>query len=410
MNLQKVIETDFSIFEKFNEENKSKAIEATRHLISLAQEENVDLNAVDLITCIGTGEGNQIITNRNQINLKFHTYIQNIGTTGGLTLDEIAKINHECDEVNRRIIENKKASIKNTMTQIRTNIEQYRDRIQAEMGGMNRAKRELEVLRIERPTNYAKLVETIVQGKFFKLKDVSHVDQQVCLNFLTPDLSWELDSDGGTAKFGQFVVNFNVVNGAFKLLPFKNNSKGAYGNIFPYVSSENNICWGNFDSQVAENIQAGRIEDNFLILRSILQQETHGSPYYDSMWWNPYTNANQEMFENRDYEYLDAGSDSVPQRVVHTACEISYLDGYATMMAFLPRNQNERNHMRDLIRGNRERYWEDNSGEFEDSRFTRKAILYAYKTYVHGKHGGNSEIWDNWASRNQSHPDVTLEA
>lgn len=399
MNLEKVLSSDFSLFENFGEENKAKAINAVKYLVAISAENQVQPASVDVLACIGTGKGNEIYTDKNRINTKFIEYIKNIERKGPLSIDLIAKINQQCDGVAARIVENQKNSINRSITSIMGEIEEYQANINSKIASIARFKKELEVIHVNKGPNYSRIIEDACADGFFQFVDVKTdtSTNRVTVEMTTKDITWDLPQGGGKIRFGIYKVIFDATTLSFRVLPFKNNIRYQPDRHFqPYVNHTGDVCWGSYNEVVAANVKASKILDNFMILRQILESDTHGNPYVPAWMFNANSEAYNETFE------------TIMRCVFHQPTDLPYMHGYSAGCGHLCRNLSEAKILTSWIRAEQGNYWTEPAFKEQTKglRFSRETFVWLYRNKVMGKHGAPDPAWTRFAAENPNHEDV----
>lgn len=413
MNLQRVLETKYDLFDKFGNENKQKSIDAVNYLAAISSENRIPFEAMDVLACIGTGKGNEILTSKNAINKRFFEYTKSFepDTSNGLTLEDIARINKSCDKIAKNLHEQKKRVIKDNMDNIVGQCNDLQLQLSNNFGAIVRLRRELEVVGAIDGTNYSKAFQAVQQNGFFKFQEIRDIgNNQVLANFLTPEeVFWDLPNGRGRAKFGQFRLEYNMGNGFCGIFPHKNNVMVAGKYHFPYEFSRGHngrapgaMCLGNFNSKMAECHKNGDIEGIFIILRALIESDGGGEVHIDPTYWN----LDSTIQCTVNHPGIRNGT-----MVSHVKSELSYVEGHCALIYFLPKNSQEAYAMHQALCTAipKHKWWEamGYSTSNIDNWYERKSMLYLYKNFIEGKHGEPCQEWKDWAAKNPEHRDVT---
>lgn len=395
MNLKKIIETKYELFDKFGHENKQKSIDAVNYLAAVSAENRIPFEAMDVLSCIGTGRGNEILTSKNSINKRFFEYTKSFeaDNSNGLSLDEIATININCDKIAKNLHEQKKKVVKDNIDSLVAQCQDLQFSMNNNFGALVRLRRELELVGAVDGTNYSKSFQSIHQSGFFKFHQVKDIgNNQAVVSFLTPEVVWELPNGRGKARFGQYRLDYNVGNGFVGIFSHKNNIKVQNRFHFPYEfynKTPGAMCLGNFNSKLAECHKNGDIEGIFIILRALVEADGGGDVHIDPSFWN-----------------LDSTvQNPLSTMVIHVNPELKYLSHHCALTHFLPKNGGEVYRMHSILVGSSSVDWM--KGNNFEHKYSRQAMLYLYKNFIEGKDGEPCQEWKDWAARNPEHRDVT---
>lgn len=334
MQLSEVVNSGYRLFDNFGEEEKKKQIESVKWLRFLCVEEAIPEDAVNVLEVIGTGAGNRVYVDKNEINKRFVAMAASRAPSA--IRSELVAMEAEIKAKSKSVVDNvlvrKTTELKNS---IQYHLRQAQDYVRAyENERTNAVKLELELkaLQAAPPPDLMGMILSIEKAGFFKFL---HFDGENMI-FETKDavMSYRNVAAGidGEYNFGQFKVLIHPITCALRIKAWKNNkiypsnhdesTRHRYnrvGYMWPFSSYGNlnnwrDICLGNVQIRFRDLLKKVLWSEAMALIQSLMTRyDSQASPYLGFEIWNMKSEDRRNIGYSHDPVWAN--------------CEKKYLDG-----------------------------------------------------------------------------------
>lgn len=287
MNLQQVVDGgNFSIFGRMGDDKRVRHIDIVRYIEHLASSTGIDISDWNILETFGKGVGNELHTNRREINRRFfnkYRQIQNENPPQAFTLE--ARIQEELDNAARQLvtqqIECAKIEHDNALSQAHRAYRRYLEQL------AHAFERNQLIAGISRKTtDIGAQVKTIIQEGFWDYHSLEGTE----LTFITKNdvvcrhvnRSANIDIQ---VNLGKFRAIYDLRRGFVRVYGHENNidlrsdnSRGTDGLVHPHVSS-GDICWGRSGQTANRLMSQCELPELFRLLANLLMDYCDDNPY-----------------------------------------------------------------------------------------------------------------------------------
>jgi len=279
MNLREVIRSGYKVFNRMSEEKRKAHILAVQYIELLATQTNTRMEPWNLLDVFGVGRGNEIVTDKKEINKRFFAKLEEIKT----------KTPAEAFALEQRIIEQMDTLTRETTNREIANIKRDRDaaitravsRLSALNADLENAHAfEVRIMALERrESTVPQQIAQVVQENFWEFHQLNgpNLDlvtkSDIILTHKNPAASLDL-----RVNMGRFKVSINLQTFALKVFGHENNlDVSTY--FHPHVYVTGDVCWGNAAGTIGEKLPKGELKDVLNILASVLSNYNDRNPY-----------------------------------------------------------------------------------------------------------------------------------
>lgn len=279
MNLREVVRSGYKIFSRMNPEKQKAHILAVQYIELLANQTNTKMEPWDLLKVFGTGKGNELQTDKKEINKIFFARLEEI--KAGVPAQVFAleeRVTAEIDRLSRGLIDRETTRLRNSRDQ---EIRNAHDRMNQAQGYLTNAARfESEIMALERreSTIPAQICQ-IVQENFWDFHQLTGSNLElvtkndVILTHKNPAANLDL-----RVNFGKLKTILNLQSMALSVLQHERNIVVS-GYYHPHISTGASICWGTAAGVATQKLPKGEIADVLRLLASVLTNYNDSNPY-----------------------------------------------------------------------------------------------------------------------------------
>jgi len=279
MNLREVVRSGYKIFSRMNEEKRKAHILGIQYIEFLANQNNTKMEPWDLLEVFGTGKGNELVTDKTEINKRFFAKLEDIKN----------KTPAAAFAIESRIMEQMDALTRSNLDREINTLKRERDNhISNATRNFTAGHRELEaahavdvrIMALERrESTVPNQIAQIVQENFWEFHALNgpNLDlvtkNDLILTHKNPAAGVDL-----RVNFGKFKVSINLQNFSLKVLKHEGNLD--LGNFYhPHVYTNGEVCWGTASGTVSQKLPKGELKDVLSLLASVLANYNDGNPY-----------------------------------------------------------------------------------------------------------------------------------
>lgn len=269
MNAKELAQNDYSVFKSFGPENRMKQIQAVQYLQYLSIECGVPVDSVNVMECIGTGEGNAVVTEKNQINARFMTYTKaRAEVLASLPKDKLEEI-QEFFTRNQAVRNDETKRIRDRMSRLMDELTRYNEAVNSRLRDLGLERNKLELCGGAQKIDWAKQIAEVVSDGFFEFvridnaeKSIQFVTAPVILSYKSKKLAIDM-----RCELGQYLVKVFPQEAKLLVHSYKRN-RMVCNTIHPFISSY--VCWGDAASPVANAFKAGDYKTVFILLKQLM--------------------------------------------------------------------------------------------------------------------------------------------
>lgn len=279
MFLKDIIANDYKIFERMGDENRKANISAVQYVHMLSATTNAKADTWNILEIFGRGEGNALVTDKNEINKRFFTHLEQIkANVPEEYLSIEPEIERQIKEATRELVNSQVRQFREKAESCRITMQDYYQR--AEMNASQMVRYQNMVLSIQGKTNpIMDEIRKVASGTYWKF----HSFDGRCLRFETrnPTILVHKNPSAGidiTLNMGLYAAVVDI-----KTMQTKVTAQG--GNIVvdgyyhPHVTGHGDICWGTGLTAATGFMKDFRLLDLMELLAANLSNYNSGNPY-----------------------------------------------------------------------------------------------------------------------------------
>lgn len=269
MKLNEVVRGGYKEFSKLRGDKKKEQIQVINYIHRLGQSTLTDVSDWDLKKVFGSGNGNTLVVDKNEINKRFFSN---------------RPVTKAAPDISKRLLNglvDKKNKAKNLEITKRTKI------LIKEMNACNarirRISRDIVInnKKLELMSKWSgKIKEVVSSGnwEFIKATD----KELVFVNSSNVVIS-RVNGTAGVAQrfdFGKYKVQVNRRSLRLVVRNFKDNVS-VNGHIHPFIDTDDSVCWGNAEDSINKAIGDKDLVSIMNILNTLLRTCDGGCPFED---------------------------------------------------------------------------------------------------------------------------------
>lgn len=279
MNLRETVRSGYKVFNRMSEEKRKAHILAVQYIELLATQTNTKMEPWDLLEVFGTGKGNELLTNKTEINRKFFAKVEDIKSkTPAEAFALESRITEQMDAITRGMSERNISKYRRARDTLVRDAQSYFE--QANRKLIQASEQEQLALSVEkRESTVPAQISQIVQENFWEFHQLSGT----CLELLTKAdiiLTHKNQAAGVDLRvnMGRFKSVLDLGTMDLRVLQHERNI--LVSNYYhPHVNAIGQICWGTAAATAADKLPKGEVADVLRLLASVLSNYNDGNPY-----------------------------------------------------------------------------------------------------------------------------------
>ena len=279
MNLREVIMSGYKVFSRMAEDKRKAHILAVQYIEFLATQNSTRMEPWDLIEVFGTGKGNELHTDKKEINKRFFERVERLKSeTPAAVYNLETRIATKIDEIAKISVTSTLNTLTMQMNNAITNANRAYDQAAAQLTEANRLWSSIAALDRKESTLSGQVTKLLQENfwEFFSLDGsllVLHTKANIILTHKNPAASIDLRVDMGKFKANLDLSRMNLT------VTCLSENLSVDGYYHPHVNGVGQICWGSAASTVSGKLPKGEVYDVFKLLESVLCSYNEGNPY-----------------------------------------------------------------------------------------------------------------------------------
>ncbi len=283
MLFKDIIDGRFKVFARMKDEEKSRNIGVVKYVETLASLSGVNILNWDCMAIFGSGAGNKLIDEKNEINRLFFNEVERIAVAApaveGELLTEAMKQQIKAAET-RHITSLLAAEQRLADDQLRVANTRYKDyETHMKKAGEHNA----NIRRLShQSSNMEDQIRQVIASPFWEFNGI---DRGTKITFVTRGdvhISHRNEAAGININlnFGRFKVQFDMVDFSLRVFPHERNIN-SHGYCHPHISAgSGGICWGTAASTATRLLATASFVEPMMLLATILANYNSASPYH----------------------------------------------------------------------------------------------------------------------------------
>lgn len=279
MNLREVIRSGYKPFSRMGAEKQKAHILAVQYIELLATQTSTKMEPWNLLDVFGIGKGNEIVTDKKEINKKFFEKLEEIKSktpAEAFALEQ--RISTQIDELSREFSNREVNQLKKSRDNAINAAVSAFDRAQSLLADARRYEQQLMSYE-RRESTIAGQISQIAQESFWEFHQL--YGENVDLITKSDVILTHKNSAAGVdlrVNMGKFAARLNLKTMNLLVYTFEGNLNLG-GFYHPHIYTNGSICWGNASSTAALKLPKGEVADIFRLLASVLVNYNDGNPY-----------------------------------------------------------------------------------------------------------------------------------
>lgn len=279
MFLRDIIASDYKIFERMGDDNKKANIAVVQYVHMLSATTNARADTWNVLEIFGKGDGNALVTDKNEINKRFFGHMEKLKAEVPQELLAIeSAIEAKIKEATKEIVNSQARQFRDKAEGARMSAEDYFEAAENKM--YECIKYQNMLLSVQGKTNpILDDIRKVAASTFWKF---NNFDGRV-LTFVTrnPIVLLHKNPSAGidiNISMGTYRVTVDI----YTMSPRVFTSNGNIivdGYYHPHVNSSGSVCWGNVTTIITEHMKNYRLFDLMEILAANLSNYNSGNPY-----------------------------------------------------------------------------------------------------------------------------------
>lgn len=279
MFLKDIIFNDYKIFERMGEDNRKANISAVQYVHMLSATTNAKADTWNILEIFGRGEGNALVTDKNEINKRFFSQLEKLKSAIPEELQVLEpEIERQIKEATKELVNSQVRQFRDKAESARFNMEEHYKAAERKATEMVRYQNML--LSIQGKSNpILDDIRKVAAGSFFRFYSFDSVN----ISFITrnPVILVHKNPSAGidiTINMGIYRVTTDMRSMYTKVYQHRDNTR--LDNFYhPHVSTGGDICWGTGGNAASGFMKDFRFLDFMELLASNLINYNAGNPY-----------------------------------------------------------------------------------------------------------------------------------
>lgn len=305
MNLREIIRSGYKVFNRMSEDKRKAHILAVQYIETLANSTNTKMEPWDLSVIFGTGKGNELVTDKIEINKRFFSKVEELKTnTPAHVFSLETRIQGQIDNLTRAHNERATNEIKRSRDQQIRSASDFGVRMNAAMEEARRL--ELNLMAIEgRQSTISGQISRLIQEPYWEFHELNgallYLVTKNDLILTQKNTAANLDLRVNVGKF-KLEINLNALQ--LRVLAHSDNLN--VNNYYhPHVTPQGSICWGTAAGVITQKLPKGELYDSVKLLEGVLSNYNDGNPYVHLADFQKVCKNSAPPKDNRKEDYRD---------------------------------------------------------------------------------------------------------
>ena len=279
MNLRETIRSGYKVFSRMAEDKRKSHILAVQYVETLANQTNTKMEPWDLLAVFGTGKGNELVTDKNEINKRFFSQLEELkNKTPAAVFALEARLQTQIDNLTRAHNDRAANEIKRQRDQQIRSATDFANRMNTAMTEAHKYEQSLMAIE-RRESTITQQISRLVQESYWEFHELNGAllnlltKNEIILTQKNPAANLDL-----RVNMGRFKLEINL--NALSLRVLKHTDNLDIRNYYhPHVTPDGSICWGTASGLITTKLPKGEIYDSIKLLEGVLSNYNDGNPY-----------------------------------------------------------------------------------------------------------------------------------
>ena len=279
MNLREVVRSGYKIFSRMNPEKQKAHILAVQYIELLSNQTNTKMEPWDLLSVFGTGKGNELVTDKKEINKLFFAKLEDIKTkTPAQVFALEERVTVEIDRLSRGLTDREITRLRTARDKDIHSANEAMSRAATFLTSAANLHSQLSALE-RRESTVPGQISQIVQENFWDFHQLTGANLElvtkndIILTQKNPAAGVDLRVNLGRVK-----AILNLQSMSLSVLQHERNLN-VRGYYHPHVNTGGGICWGTGAGVVTQKLPKGEVAEVLRLLSSVLTNYNDGNPY-----------------------------------------------------------------------------------------------------------------------------------
>ena len=279
MNLRETVRSGYKVFSRMQADKKKAHVEAIQYIELLANQTNTKMEPWDLLAVFGTGKGNELHTDKKEINQRFFKKCEEIkNKTPAEVFALEQRVSEKIDQLTRDLADREKNRLQRDYDSLVRSASTSFDAGTQYLVRAAETKRKMDTFERRESPVPAQLTEVLgenfwdfhqLTGNFIELV----TKNDTILTYKNPSAGIDL-----RVNMGKFLVSIDLTTFSLKVIRYTDNVY-LNGYYHPHVNTGGGVCWGSAAITVTEKLPRGEIKDVLMLLASVLTNYNNDNPY-----------------------------------------------------------------------------------------------------------------------------------
>lgn len=326
MNLEEAQRSNFAVFDKMGAEKRKAQIQTVQYIEMLSVTTNTRTRDWDIKEIFGLGEGNELVTAKNEINKRFFEQVAKVkGSTPSEVIDIEPKIQARIDEITKESSRRAMASLQRDADACYANISDYHRRIHDLSVKAFQKKLAIDAMKGKSLGLSSQVVE-ISKSSFWKFH--SFADDRVKFVTRNDVVLKQVNKMAGVdiqVNMGKFVASVDMHSLFIVVLMHENNLvRDSF--FHPHVHRSGEVCWGDGVTAVDRLTREANLVGLMDLLASNLTNYNDKNPYV-SLYHFHETSLLPNRGQNVTVRYESSSFEDDPETYYCDICDGEYEEG-----------------------------------------------------------------------------------
>lgn len=316
MNIKEVIDRGrYSIFSKMGDENRNKHIMIVNYIEQIASASSIDIGEWDLFEIFGANRGNNLITDKREINRRFFAKFReekNSQPEEELTFE--AAIQERLNDIARNVVGRQIQDLAIRKDMLMNVARRLSNQMNEKLTSAFALSQQINALSRRQPDIGAQIATIVAEG-FWKYEGINE-HNMLTMTTVGDVVCHHINKFAGIdirVNLGKFRANLNLNNMTMSASAVDWGEDNIYRRAglpcHPHVS--NNICWGRSANSVHSMLAACELVDVFRIFANLLCDYCDENPYASICSYQDVFERNAHGDQNPEWEVDDQEEDYI---------------------------------------------------------------------------------------------------